>query len=139
MASVDSPKGLLALSPELIHKVVSHLGSEHSQPMQSTLANIRLICRYLSEALKYDMFKSIIFDFGGNDSVSVQYVKSRLFCPANVKGGDAVSRYTTQLTIKNLSKDSWSYDDDDDDEYVDVLITHLKESISLFHNLRSVL
>lgn len=158
MASLYKLKSLPALSPEVILEVVSHIGvgklppiranekARHTLPMgtlikddrKSTIANLRLVCRYLSQVLEHVVFKSIAFDFGGIN-ISEEYVKFRLLWPLN--GGSAAAfRHTTQITIKYLSKDSRSCGAIDGGENVvnGILSTHLKETIHLFHGLRFV-
>ncbi|KJA27606.1 hypothetical protein HYPSUDRAFT_34712 [Hypholoma sublateritium FD-334 SS-4] len=147
-------KGLLALSPELVLEVVSHIrpavANVHAfstdalanDPEKPNIANLRLVCQYLNEVLEHLVLKSISFDFGGTE-LSEAHVESQLSLLS--MGGSAVSRYATQLYIKSLCispRRSRGYINDS--EQVDakasalirILNVHLKNAILSLSNLR---
>lgn len=149
-------RGLLALSPELILEIASHTrpaaANVHTfstdalanDPGKLNIANLRLVCRYLSEVLEHLVFKSISFDFGGTE-LSETHVESQLSLLS--MGGSAVSRYATQLYIKSLCASRRRFGGYiNDSEQVDaetsalirILNVHLENAILSLSNLRSI-
>lgn len=155
-----SCRGLLALSPELVVEIASHIGRELSPASTNAyglstdasenqgklnVASLRLVCRYLSEVLEHLVFKSISFDFGRIEQ-SESRVESKLLLLS--KGGSAVSRYTTQLSIKSLYASRRRFPGYiNDSEQIDgktsalmrILDVHLENAILSLSNLRSIM
>ena len=121
-----STKGLSSLSPELILEIASHIFSwadirsarrdpyflaRPSKPNTglAVLANLRLVCRYLSQVLETDMFKSLTFDFHVTRASEAD-VKSKLALLA--QSDSLASRHATFLHIKCLNPTQVGYGPD---------------------------
>ncbi|KAF9474710.1 hypothetical protein BDN70DRAFT_924447 [Pholiota conissans] len=123
---VSPTKGLSSLSPELILEIASHIFSwadlrsarrdpyflgRPSKPNTGLagLANLRLVCRYLSQVLENDIFKSLTFDFHVTRASEI-VVESKLALLA--QSDSPASRHAAFLHIKCLNPTQVGYGPD---------------------------
>jgi hypothetical protein len=164
----SSTAGLLSLSPELILEIATHIVSwdefragrrdltslsEYSLFGRATLANLRLVCRYLGEVLECEIFRSLTFDFRITQASKVDHVESQLALLA--QGDSPASRHAMFLCIKCLNptpveehnpylstQEQDFYDSEEMQAKVTSIVTtqklHLEKAILSFQHLFSV-